>query len=62
MEKLKESINQVETKLLQYTDDTTAVLFNLEFAQFNSSSCSGLKVNGWKTERLWIGSLKDNEM
>ena len=57
-------IEQEETKLLQYTDDTTAVLSDLDLAQylfqqlgfFKTLSC--LDINNSKTEGLWIGSLK----
>ena len=49
-----------ETKILQYADDTTAVLSDTNSAQ--SLFDSGLKVNGSKTEGLWIGSLKYNDI
>ena len=61
-------INLEETKLLQYADDTTAVLSDLESAHklfqllVKFKELSGLKVNSSKTEGLWIGSLKNNEM
>ena len=61
-------INQEETKLLQYADDTTAVLSDLESAHelfqllAKFKELSGLKVNCSKTEGFWIGSLKNNEM
>ena len=61
-------INQEETKLLQYADDTTAVLSDLESDHklfqllVKFKELSGLKVNSSKTEGLWIGSLKNNEM
>ena len=60
-------INQEETKLLQYADDTTAVLSDLESANKlfqlldNFKELSGLKVNSSKTEGLWIGSLKNGK-
>ena len=50
-----------ETKLLQYADDATAVPSNTNSAQalFDSLDVfeylTGLKVNGPKTEGLWIG-------
>ena len=59
-------INQEETKLLQYADDT-AVLTDLESAQKlfqlldKFKELSGLKVNSSKTEGRWIGSLKNSE-
>ena len=61
-------IDQQETKLLQYADDTTAVL---SYTESGYKLCqlldkfkkvSGLKVNSSKTEGLWIGSLKGSEM
>ena len=61
-------INKEETKLLQYADDTTAVLSDLESAQeffkllAKFKELSGLKVNSSKTEGFWIGSLKNNEI
>ena len=61
-------IKQEETKLLQYADDTTVVLSDVNSARilfqqleiFNS--LSGLAVNSSKTEGFWIGSLKDNDL
>ena len=53
-----------ETKLLQYADDTSAVLSNLNsanalFQQMNLfKNLCGLEVNSSKTEGMWIGSLK----
>ena len=61
-------IEQQETKLLQYADDTTAVLADIESAHIlfqlleNFKNLSGLKVNSSKTEGMWLGSLKGNEM
>ena len=60
-------IDKNETKLLQYADDTTAVLSNLNsaitlFQHLNLfKNVSGLEVNSSKTEGMWIGSLKSNE-
>ena len=57
-------IGKNETKLLQYADDTTAVLSNLNsanalFQQMNLfKNLCGLEVNSSKTEGMWIGSLK----
>ena len=62
------SIEQQETKLLQYADDTTAVLSNIESAHKlfqlldEFKKLSGLKINRSKTEGMWIGSLKDSDM
>ena len=61
-------IGNEETKLLQYADDTTAVLSDTNSTQvlFDSLDIfeylSGLKVNGSKTKGLWIGSLKYNDI
>ena len=61
-------IEQEETKLLQYADDTTAVLSDIKsahklFQLLNKfQKLSGLKVNSSKTEGMWIGSLKENVM
>ena len=60
-------IGKNETKLLQYADDTTAVLSNLNsanvlFQQLNLfKNLCGLEVNSSKTEGMWIGSLKKNK-
>lgn len=60
-------IEQEETKLVQYADDTTAVLSDEESTHelFNlldivRKVSHGLKLNTSKTDGLWIGSLKDN--
>ena len=56
-------IEQEETKLLQYADDTTAVLSDLNLAQYLFQqlgffkTLSGLDIYNSKTEGLWIGSL-----
>ena len=61
-------IKQEETKVLQYADDTTAVLTDLNsapilFQQLELfKTLSGLEVNSSKTEGFWIGSLKDNDL
>ena len=61
-------IDKQEIKLLQYADDTTAVLSDTESAYKRFQlidkfkKVSGLKVNSSKTERLWIGSLKGSEI
>ena len=60
-------INNLETKLLQFADDTTAVLSDLNSADVLFSlleefeKASGLKLNVKKTEAMWIGSLKSCE-
>ena len=58
-------INGTETKLLQFADDTTAVLSDLNSAKafFNLlddfEKVSGLKLNVEKTEAMWIGSFNN---
>ena len=60
------TIDKKETKLLQYADDTTAVLSDINSAQtlFKSlddfKKLSGLEVNPSKTEGMWIGSSREN--
>ena len=57
-------INCLETKLLQFADDTTAVLSKLNSARAlfklldKFEKASGLKLNVTKTEAMWIGSLQ----
>ena len=56
-----------ETKVLQYADDTTAVLSNLDsanalFQQLDLfKNLCALEINSSKTEGMWIGSQKNNE-
>ena len=58
-------INGSEAKLLQFADDTTAVLSDLNsaLALFKTleafEKVSGLKLNVRKTEAMWIGSLQN---
>ena len=53
--------------MLQFADDTTAVLSDLNSANALVSlleefeKASGLKLNVKKTEAMWIGSLKSCE-
>ena len=60
------SIGKEETKILQYVDDTTAVLSDTNSAKIlfdllnRFESISGLKINYTKTEGMWIGSSKNN--
>ena len=60
-------ISDSETKLLQFADDTTAILADLNSAQAlikllnDFEKVSGLKLNVMKTEALWIGSLQNCE-
>ena len=55
-------INGSDTKLLQFADDTTAVLSDLQSANIlvslleESEKASGLRLNVQKTEAMWIGS------
>ena len=52
-------IGQEEFKLVQYADDLTLFVPNIECVdQF--TFCSGLKVNHTKTEAMWIGSCRQN--
>ena len=52
---------------MQFADDTTAVLSNLDSAQALFGllelfeKASGLKLNVTKTEAMWIGSLQNCE-
>ena len=61
------AIGKNETKLLQYADDTTAVLSDIASAQAlfrllaDFEKLSGLAINPTKTEGMWIGSLKENK-
>ena len=58
------SIDNEETKILPYADDTTAVLSDISSAEqlFKMldffKDISGLKINCKKTERMWIGLTK----
>ena len=55
-----------ETKLLQYADDTTAVLSDVDSAPALLillevlKNLSGLVINSSKTEGNWIGSSREN--
>ena len=59
-------IGQDEFKLVQYADDLTMFVPDLECAQRvfrlldQFESCSGLKVNYPKTVAMWIGSFRQN--
>ena len=60
------SIGKEETKLLQYADDTTAVLSDRDSAHVLLNlldvfrKLSGLKINTSKTEGMWVSSLRNN--
>ena len=60
------SIDGQETKLLQYADDTTATLSDLNSARAffdlldTFKLLSGLAINYSKTEGMWIGSCRNN--
>ena len=61
------SIGKEETKLLQYANDTIAVLSDRDSANalFNLlevfRKLSGLKINTSKIEGMWVGSLRNNK-
>ena len=57
-------INGTETKLLQFADDTTSGLSDLNSARAfltldDFEKVSGLKLNVEKTEAMWIGSFSN---
>ena len=60
-------IEEQQTKLLQYADDTTAILADTNSAKVlfelldRFRNISGLKMNCSKTEGMWIGSLKESK-
>ena len=60
-------MNDLETKLLQFADDTTVVISDLDSARalFLLLDCfekvSALKLNITNTEAMWIGSLQNCE-
>ena len=59
------SIGNEETKILQYADDTTAILADTSSATAlfrlldDFKIVSGLKINCSKTEAMWIGSSRN---
>ena len=59
-------IGQEEFKLVQYADDLTLFVPNIECVELilqlldRFTICSGLKVNHTKTEAMWIGSCRQN--
>ena len=61
------TIGKDETKLLQYADDTTAVLSDVNSARSlfklldDFKNLSGLAINPPKTEGMWIGSSRGNK-
>ena len=61
------TIDGLETKILQFADDTTAVLSDLDSARAlfglleRFEKASGLKLNVTKIEAMWIGSLYNCE-
>lgn len=60
-------IGKKETELLQYADDTTAILGDTNSAKILFrlldlfQKISGLKINRSKTEGMWIRSLKESK-
>ena len=61
------TIRKNETKLLQYADDTTAVLSDVNSARVlfklldDFKKLSGLAINPSKTEGMWIGSSRGSK-
>ena len=61
------SIGNEEIKILQYADDTRAVLSDISSAEqlFELltffKDISSLTINCKKTEGMWIGSIKENK-
>ena len=61
------TIGKDETKLVQYADDTTAVLSDINSAHIlfklldDFKKVSGLAINSFKTEGMWIGSSRGNK-
>ena len=59
--------DEQETNLLQYADDTTAILADTNSAKIlfelldRFRSISGLKIDCSKTEGMWIGSLNESK-
>ena len=59
-------IGRQEFKIVQYADDLTVFVPNLECVQRifhllgQFETCSGIKVNYTKTEAMWIGSFRNN--
>ena len=57
-------IGNYEANLLQFADDTTAILSDENSAKTSFEvlevfkNFSGLEINSSKTEEMWIGSLK----
>ena len=62
------TIGKEETKLLQYADDMTATLSDINSLQAlldlleDYKNASGLTINCTKTEGMWIGSLRNNKI
>ena len=62
------TIEKEETKLLQYADDMTATLSDINSLQALLDllevykNVSSLTINCTKTEGMWIGSLRNNQI
>ena len=62
------TISIEETKLLQYVDDTTAFLSDINSARTLFTlldvfkELSGLRINSFKTEGMWVGSSRSNKL
>ena len=58
-------IGDTESKIIQYADDLTVTLSDVESAESlltllkHFEACSGLKVNNTKTDAMWIGSCSN---
>ena len=58
--------NDYETKVSQFADDTTTIVKDIKSLKEtlrvlgDFGTTSGLKLNGKKKKRIWIGSLKQN--
>ena len=62
------TVGKEETKLLQYADDTTAVLSDMDSTRALFTlldvfkELSGLRINSSKTEGMWVGSSRSNKL
>ena len=62
------TISKEETKLLQYADDMTAVLSDMDSVRTLFTlldvfkELSGLRINSSKTEGMWVGSSRGNNL
>ena len=62
------TVGKEETKLLQYADDTTAVLSDMDSTRALFTlldvfkELSGRRINSSKTEGMWVGSSRSNKL